>query len=146
MKLKKFNKHTDIVGRASLNTIHLFTGLCISFVTWFLLLLQPQMLLSDLFSCVSHPGNKHYTTPVKSIPHHHHSTLKFLTLKIRLPYIYAGRERNLGYLALLTKLPGEGHAVSPLLKNGIFLLLYSKPAVRFWLILHHQAALSSSKY
>lgn len=56
------------MGSASLNTIHLFIGLCISFVTWFLLLLQPQMLLSNLFSCVSHPGNKHYTTPVKSIP------------------------------------------------------------------------------
>lgn len=135
------NKHIDTVGRARLKTFHLFTGLCISFVTWFLSLLQPQILLRNLVLSVNVETNptppqcSQFPLSLCSHPRKLHGCI----------CTHARREGNLGYLVLPVKLPEEGHAVSPLLKNGIFLLLHSKSAVRCWLKLHHQAVFSSSK-
>lgn len=47
------NKHIDIVSRARLNTFPLFTWLHVSFLTPFLSLLQPQILLSNLVLSVT---------------------------------------------------------------------------------------------
>lgn len=65
----KLNKHINIAGKERLNTSHMFTGLPTSFVTWFLYLLQPQILLSNSMLSVTLETNPTPPSAVISLCH-----------------------------------------------------------------------------